>query len=62
MAVVSTGYEYNFVETIGDQTTNIQKKTIFIYILAYRKSSVVINKSEKAKNKTGLTLKLIAKK
>ena len=26
MAVVSTGYEYNFVETIGDQTTNIQKK------------------------------------
>ena len=25
MAFVSTGYEYNFVKTIGDQTKNIKK-------------------------------------
>lgn len=42
MAVVSTGYEYNFVETIGDQTTNIQKKTRLTakYILPYTRGAL----------------------
>ena len=35
MAVVSTGYEYNFVETIGDQTTNIQKKQGWLLNIYY---------------------------